>query len=361
MKTTLVYVLTCAPEATYIEQALMAVWSARYWNPKACIVLLTDDKTSTILHTDDIRGEILKYVTEERVSSFAADVSMLYRSRWIKTKVRDLVKGDFLFIDCDTICCCSLADVDSFCCEIGAVPESLLPVRQFHSALLQQAIERCQLYGVNLAQEEFYWCSGVIYAKDIPKVHELYNRWHQLWRDSFEQRNAFADQPPLARANVDCGHIITRIPDSYNNITFTQNPYIDTAHILHISSYRNTSFLFSKKVLNIVRERGISESWLQYLILHPTYTFLPFDSTLLKASFKDLCRLYKNIIKAEKMYAEHIDPSFASFPMQFKFSRTIKSLYQSGYYCIASILWIVIRTCHVYYKKDVVKLNACSK
>ena len=59
MKTKLVYVLTCEPEATYIEQALMAVWSARYWNPDAHIVLLTDNKTSALLHAGVARGEIL--------------------------------------------------------------------------------------------------------------------------------------------------------------------------------------------------------------------------------------------------------------------------------------------------------------
>lgn len=70
MKTKLVYVLTCAPEATYIEQALMAVSSARYLNPTAHIVLLTDDKTSSILHAGGPRVEILRYISEEKVTRF---------------------------------------------------------------------------------------------------------------------------------------------------------------------------------------------------------------------------------------------------------------------------------------------------
>ncbi len=361
MKTSLVYVLTCAADATYIEQALMAIWSARYWNPTARIVLLIDDITSSLLHAGDKRGEILKYIDEEVVSTFTGDKSMLYRSRWIKTKVRELVKGELLFVDSDTICCRSLADVDNFDCEIGAIPESMLPVAQFHPSLLQQAKERCQLYGLDITHEEFYWCSGVLYAKDTPCVHKLFDRWHQLWKDSFEQGNVFADQPPLARANADCGHIISRIPDSYNNITFTQNSYTDSAHILHFSSYRNTSFLFSKKVLNIVREQGISAPWLQYLILHSTSTYLPFDSTLLNVSCKDLCRMCNGMAIAEKLYAEHVDPTFSAFPIQSKLSSWVIFLYQHGYYRLASAFWLFIRTCHVYHKKSNVKQNVCSK
>ena len=120
MKTKLVYVLTCAPEATYIEQALISIWSARYHNPDAHIVLLVDDKTTQLLVGK--RAELLEYITEKVVIPFEdTNATMMYRSRWIKTSVRQLIEGDFLFIDCDTIVAQSLADADNFDCEIGAV------------------------------------------------------------------------------------------------------------------------------------------------------------------------------------------------------------------------------------------------
>ena len=98
MQTKLVYVLTCTPEATYIEQALISIWSARYHNPDAHIVLLLDDKTNELLVGK--RAEVLEYVTEKVVVPFEdANATMMCRSRWIKTQVRQLVKGDFLFID----------------------------------------------------------------------------------------------------------------------------------------------------------------------------------------------------------------------------------------------------------------------
>ena len=71
MKTKLVYVLTCAPEATYIEQALMAVFSARHWNPDAHIVLIVDEKTDRLLIGN--RGRILQYITEKIVANTIID------------------------------------------------------------------------------------------------------------------------------------------------------------------------------------------------------------------------------------------------------------------------------------------------
>ena len=123
MKTKLVYVLTCAPEGNYIEQALMSVWSARHWNPDAHIVLITDNLTDQLFVGK--RAEILDYISEKIVVPFEDDsLSMVYRSRWLKTSVRQLIKGDFLFIDCDTIVCKSLAGGDSFDKEICAVRDS---------------------------------------------------------------------------------------------------------------------------------------------------------------------------------------------------------------------------------------------
>ena len=83
MQTKLVYVLTCAPEATYIEQALISIWSARYHNPDAHIVLLVDDLTNQLLVGK--RAEVLEYVTEKVVVELPAEMNVVNRSRWIKT------------------------------------------------------------------------------------------------------------------------------------------------------------------------------------------------------------------------------------------------------------------------------------
>ena len=148
MKTKLVYVLTCASEGNYIEQALLAIWSARYHNPSAQIILFVDDITDGVIYEG--RDEILNYVSEKVVIPFDADKSMVYRSRWIKTSVRRLINGDFLFVDCDTITTRNLDDIDSLSCMMGAVPDSHLSVPEFGRALLKSSKVKVEPVGINL-------------------------------------------------------------------------------------------------------------------------------------------------------------------------------------------------------------------
>ena len=169
MTTKLVYVLTCAPEKHYIEQALIAVFSARYWNPNAHIVLLVDDLTDQLFVGK--RAQILDFLTEKIVVPFEdATLSPMYRSRWIKTSVRQLVKGDFMFVDCDTVVCKSLSDIDTFDCEVGAVLESHLLVEDFCSGLRKKAIALNQKIGVDLNLEKEFPNCKIILERMFPDV-----------------------------------------------------------------------------------------------------------------------------------------------------------------------------------------------
>lgn len=250
MKTKLVYVLTCAPEATYIEQALMAVWSARYHNPDAHIVLIVDDKTDVLLTGK--RAEILNYISEKIVIPFEDEsLTPMYRSRWIKTQVRELISGDFLFVDCDTICCRSLAEVDDFTCEVGAVGDdnTLFQENAFKASTCKNAAPIC-----DLSNEQYYFSSGVLFCQDTRAVHELFALWHKYWRDGVD-KGINIDQPAFAKANIVIGHIIQSIDNVYNCVLYTQNSYLADAVILHVSRFPQMSFLFKPKALAVLRER----------------------------------------------------------------------------------------------------------
>lgn len=359
MKTKLVYVLTCAPEATYIEQALISAYSARYHNPDAHIVLLVDDKTNDLLVGK--RSEVLEYITEKVVVKFEdANASMMYRSRYIKTQVRELVEGDLLFIDSDTIINHSLDEIDKCSYEVAAVPESHLPIEEFHPSLYQSMNENAQKMGWNPEQEQLYFSSGVIYAKDTTIAHQLFKLWHQYWVDGLS-KGVKIDQPSLAKANIECGHIIQRIDDKWNCIMFTYPRWAKYAYILHFAAYRNMSFLFSKRVLNYIKENGLTEYIKQY-VLHPTESYIPFDSEFYHCNIDDYFRLSKIINRGIKLYAEHIDHNFADFIVKSRLYRLALVLLKKRYYKFASFLIVLS---HIYRTKCSVKYkcieNICSR
>lgn len=312
MKTKLVYVLTCAPEATYIEQALMAVWSARYWNPDAHIVLMVDDKTSGLLHADKVRSEVLQYVTEEKIVSFEEQYDMHYRSRWLKSHVRELIEGDFLFIDCDTICTSSLAEIDDCKALVAMVPDEHMHVLDYPNDYLQSLVETTSKLKYEVRDEEWYFNSGVIYAKDKPEVHTLWKRWHEIWQEG-EKLGIKADQPSLGKANLLSDHIIQRLPDVWNTLIYMNPVFAKEGKILHFWNFRNKSFMFARPFLDYLRRNGLTE-YAKACILDPLKSVLPFDNILTRCSIKDYFCYAQQIRVQRKLYAENVDASFKDYP-----------------------------------------------
>lgn len=357
MKTKLVYVLTCAPEATYIEQALMAVFSARHWNPDAHLVLIVDDKTDALLTGK--RGEILNYISEKIVVPFEDEsLTPMFRSRWIKTQVRQLINGDFLFVDSDTICQRPLSDIDNFDCEVGAVLESHLPVSEFCDALHRSAQNANEIIGVDIDAEKLYYSSGVLLVKDTRKTHKLYELWHRYWKEG-NDIGLKIDQPSLAKANRETGHIIQQIPDSYNCILFTRPPFVHGAHILHIAAYQNPSFLFTKQVLDYVRENGIGNKWLQKMILHPCATIMPFDYMIKHSTYKERRTWSKELAEAWKGYGEHIDANYADLSSDLHLFKRDTTLLRKGHASLAFRLHLVEMKLRLLRKN--IKPNYCQR
>jgi hypothetical protein len=196
MNTKLVYVLTSAPEQNYIEQALLSVFTARYYNPDACIVLITDDRTNELLKGQ--RGEILDYISEKIVVPLPEEMSAMLRSRQLKTSVRNFIEGDFLFIDCDTLITRSLNEIDNCLFEIGAVLESHLPIALFINSLYEKVDKNATLLGWSIQNEKNYFSSGVIYVKDTPNNQLFYEKWNCLWKEGVK-KEVMIDQPSLQK------------------------------------------------------------------------------------------------------------------------------------------------------------------
>lgn len=355
MQTKLVYVLTCAPEATYIEQALISIWSARYHNPDAHIVLLVDDRTNELLAGK--RAEVLEYLTEKVVVPFEdKNTTMMYRSRWIKTSVRQLVDSDFLFIDCDTIINHSLDELDALQCEVGAVCESNLPIDQFCMPLYQPMCENAQKIGWNPNGEQYYFSSGVIYAKDTPATHQLFALWHKYWIEGIG-KGINIDQPSLAKANIDCEHIIQRLDDKWNCIMFTYPRWAREANILHFAAFRNMSFLFSKRVLQSIKDNGLT-NYIKQCILHPTESYIPFDSEFYHYSIMEYILSFRVLYRGIKDYAQHIDATFEDY----KAKDIVGKLLRSKMYLLASVVLILLKGRYTKLtKKYMYKENICSK
>ena len=255
MKTKLVYIVVSDESDTYLEQALISAYSARLHNPHAYIEIVVDNQTADTLI--DTRKEIKKYATSITTIITPTEYTKTQRSRYIKTNLRNLIKGDYLFIDTDTIICEALDDVDDFDNDICAVRELnkhsiFSPEEKWMYELAKKVCIEKEIAG------EPYFNSGVMFVKDTENTHKLYNVWHDFWM-KYSLKGLNTDQTPLCMANKMVDHTIKHMDDCWNCQIKADGIYqTKDAKIIHyFYGMEADSFFFSKEaVFNTIKETG---------------------------------------------------------------------------------------------------------
>ncbi len=359
MKTKLVYVLTSMPDATYIEQALMSAYTARYHNPEAYIVLMVDDITDKLLVGK--RAEILDYISEKVVVEYDAGVPMFARSRLLKTSIRERLRGPLLFIDCDTIITGSLHEADSWSFSVAAVWESHLPIAQFHPDMVALLRERSALLGVDMDKEDHYFSSGVIFSQDDDVAVGLYKYWRSVWQEC-ESAGIKADQPALFKANILMGHVLQPIDSRWNSVMFTQIPDLQNGLILHFSQAYLASYLFGTRFCALLRANGLKgNAFYEWAVRHPHHTYIPFDNYFYQYSCRDYFRVARQLAQMARDYAKYIDPTFEDIQkVPGGIYPQVLTLLRKCHYRVASWLLCLLKWRKIHLKKFVPK-NFCNK
>lgn len=212
MKTQIVYVLVSDETDSYYEQLLISVFSLRKYNENARVIIVCDIDTNRTLI--EKRAKIKEWVSEIVIISISSDFDKTQKSRFLKTKLRDIVKGDFLYIDTDTVVCDSLEEIDELDCEIGAVKEyNKHTVLSKDNAWAYSLAEKAGLLQEILGCP--YFNSGIMYVKDTKSNHELYTNWHLCWKE-YLKKGLSTDQTALCYANKLCGYKIKHIDNKWN-------------------------------------------------------------------------------------------------------------------------------------------------
>lgn len=275
MKTKIVYVLVSTEKDIYLEQAWVSIFSLRYFNKDVEVVVLSDDKTALRINnqeTDGFRKEISKIVSVP----FEENVSNRERSRWLKTNIRSLINGDFLFLDTDTIVTDSLAEVDAFEFDLGMVYAwHCKMINRPNKSFVKRRVKR--LFNIDLRDETDYFNSGVIFCKDTEKCNRFFRKWHENWLMAKDKPKGIQDQQSLIVTVNELGGVYAMSGD-YNCQPIYSMKYIATAKIVHFfnlkwDNHEWSPFCKDDFYLDIKRKRGISEENKQ-MILSCRSTFI---------------------------------------------------------------------------------------
>ena len=278
------YTLTSTQNDNYYEQFLLSVISLKQFTTNAEIVLLCDSQTKKTLSGK--RSEYEKYVSEIITADAPASFSQIEVSRWIKTSMRRLVTGDFLFIDCDTIITDDLSSITELEIIFAACLDKHALIDRHHKK--NMLIEDDKRLGFCSYKSNYHINSGVIYCKDNEDTRKLFCRWHELWLYS-KSKNILRDQPSFNMAIYENPSLFTELSGIWNcQISYNSLPYLAEAKIIHYfasNMYLNqTPFLLADEtILNQIKLTGQIPNNALELLKKPRSAFTP-DSQIIAGS-----------------------------------------------------------------------------
>lgn len=279
MKTKIVYVVVSSLNDVYWEQAWASAWTARFHNPNAHIALVCDKDTYNF-SIDCYRNKSLSLFDEVVSIPFDASVSNIQRSRHIKTNLRKHIKGDFLFVDSDTVITSDLCEVDDFDFNMGMVCDMHThpcPIPEFYGWVNMA-------YGYDMLPDTKWFNSGVIYAKDNVETSKFFECWHHNWQLA-GGIVGYTDQTPLAKTVKENENFIHDIPGIYNCQVCSSVMYLCDAKILHFFNHSwfiptiIHPLMLKETYLKIKDNEGISDDMIS-LLLNCKSSFYPVSAPI---------------------------------------------------------------------------------
>lgn len=197
-------------------------------------------------------------ITEIVVVPVPENYNAKQRSREIKTTVRNVIHGAYLFIDTDTVVCKKLDAIDELTCNIAAVPDGHLPLSEYMFPPTK-GVE--QMFGISLSEAKFWFNSGVMYVADNERTREFYKKWHENWTFSCFEKGNSQDQPALLATDKQFGYVIDELPGIYDaQVAMSLKYFADAAilHWWHMSFIENQDYspYFSLQIYKEVKKAG---------------------------------------------------------------------------------------------------------
>jgi hypothetical protein len=274
---TYVYVLTSTEKDLYYEQALMSAFSFRLYMPGQRMVFLVDDKTDKSLC--GMRSELRNYASEIIVVPFEEKVSNVERSRLIKTSIPEYIHDDFLYIDCDTIICVDLSDIEKIPFNTAGVLDGHVMLNEhIHADYFLSRDKKLGFKGSKAAG--FNINGGLILARG-EEGKQLFKTWNDVWKYSAYEKHDMHDQSALNEANYRTGLKMQLLDGIWNcQPSHGGLAFLGGAKIIHYysSEFSGKNYvpyykLADKSVEKRIKESGAIPEDIQSMIRNPKFQF----------------------------------------------------------------------------------------
>src|SRR5438552_15470729 len=220
------FVVAAKDLGLHADMAAVAALAVRRLHPRARIVVATDEPTAQAIER---RGNALREIASDVIVYVTGNNDRRISSRHIKTVLRQLVKGEYLYLDSDAI---AVQPLDRGWPEGGdlALARDWNPGGISADELPQVAMLRAEL-GWHF-QSERYFNGGVIFVRDTPAAHAFYEEWHRRWQQALSL-GIRQDQPSLNSAIAAGVATVAILPDRDNWATESTAMLRGRARIFH--------------------------------------------------------------------------------------------------------------------------------
>jgi hypothetical protein len=255
---TICFVLAAKDLGLHADMAAVAALAVRRLHAQARTILVTDEPTARAI---DHGNHALADVVSEIIVHPTGTDAPIASSRHLKTVLRQLVKGDYLYLDNDAIAVRPLDRGWPKRADLAmardwnkrGIPGATLPIIQKLRADL----------GWGFLSDR-YFNGGVIFVRDTSAAHAFYTDWHQRWQKTLSL--GIPEDQISFNSVIAAGVATTAIlPDRDNWVTYSPGMLRGRARIFHFwaSGYGemiSTDTLLGHLIARFQRDRTLDEA-----------------------------------------------------------------------------------------------------
>lgn len=281
------YVLTDDEKRKYTKQLLISIRSVKKHMPDIPVKILTDNDTYSMLDQNLFRAlgrniSLLPIPTPDNYSK-------VLTSRYLKTNLRSFIKGDFLYIDTDTVICKPFPEVISSK-SLAFVEDrnhSLLDCKYAQDCLTNKYMNGN--YPYDIRRYSAFYNGGVIWSKDDEVSKAFFHDWNKEWASNGPKK-MHQDQPSLNYIIASSySDLVETLPKEWNFAIGTYPSIIhqlESAYIIHyIDAFDRVFLLNDEKNLD-------NEAVIQKVIENPYDALVPYRLSLLSDDYFIFFRKY---------------------------------------------------------------------
>jgi hypothetical protein len=247
------YVLVSNGQDRYATMCYLSAAGVRRLHPDARLVLVTDEGTGRLVREN---APFLTQLFDQLIVEPATMSEPRARSFYLKTRLRDVLAGDFIYLDSDTLPVRPFVDMAAGDWDVAFVQD-----RTHHGPVIpvfpHWELPRLQRMGWQ-AKLSRYFNAGIGFYRDNAKVRAFTTDWQRRWQQSFALGDDW-DQLALNCALEAVPICVRELPASYNAMVTVSPVHACGAKIYHFFA-GNRSELADSLYEYLIRQFEVTRS-----------------------------------------------------------------------------------------------------